>query len=57
MGNDQCPLFVHNFAYFSFFFSNVIYEKINSSQQLILSNIQRIGFTIYYYLHKMNKLR
>ena len=33
----------------------IIYEKneeINSNQQLISSNIQRIGFTIYYYLHK-----
>ena len=26
-------------------------EEINSAQQLISSNIQRVGFTIYYYLH------
>jgi len=28
MSNDQCRLFVHNFAYFSFFFCEAIYSKI-----------------------------
>jgi len=28
MSNDQCRLFVHNFAYFSFFIWKTIYSKI-----------------------------